>query len=37
MKLLPEQQAAVKRLFADFGYENVEFDHFSDEIDFTKC
>lgn len=37
MKLLPEQQAEVERLFSSFGYSEVEFDHFSDEIDLTKC
>lgn len=36
LKLLPEQQEHIKQLFARFGYENVEFEHFSDEIDLTQ-
>ena len=36
MKLLPEQQEHIKRIFARFGYEDVDFEHFSDEIDFTE-
>ena len=36
LKLLPEQQACIKQLFAGYGYKDVEFDHFSEEIDFTK-
>lgn len=36
LKLLPEQQAYIKQLFARYGYKDVEFDHFSEEIDFTK-
>ena len=36
MKLLPEQQEHIKQLFARFGYKDVEFEHFTDEIDFTK-
>ena len=35
LKLLPEQQAYIKQLFARYGYD-VEFDYFSEEIDFTK-
>ena len=37
LKLLPEQQEYIKQLFARFGYEDVEFEYFSDEIDFSKC
>ena len=36
MKLLPEQQEHIKQLFARFGYEDVDFEHFCDEIDFTQ-
>ena len=36
LKLLPEQQKYIKQLFARYGYKDVEFEHFSDEIDFTK-
>ena len=36
LKLLPEQQAYIKQLFNRYGYKDVEFDHFSEEIDFTK-
>ena len=36
LKLLPEQQVYIKQLFARYGYKDVEFEHFSDEIDFTK-
>lgn len=36
MKLLPEQQTYIKQLFARFGYKDVDFDHFSEEIDFTQ-
>lgn len=36
LKLLPEQQNYIKQLFARFGYEDVEFEHFSDEIDFSE-
>lgn len=36
LKLLPEQQNYIKQLFAQFGYEDVEFEHFSDEIDFSE-
>lgn len=36
LKLLPEQQEHIKRLFARFGYEDVEFEHFAEEIDFTE-
>ncbi len=35
LKLLPEQQEYIKQIFARFGYKNVEFEHFADEIDFT--
>ena len=35
LKLLPEQQEYIKQIFARFGYKDVEFEHFSDEIDFT--
>lgn len=35
LKLLPEQQEYIKRLFARFGYTDVEFQYFSEEIDFT--
>lgn len=35
-KLLPEQQEHIKQLFAQFGYDNVEFEHFDNEIDFTQ-
>ena len=37
LKLLPEQQEYIKQLFARFGYKDVEFEYFSEEIDFTKC
>lgn len=37
LRLLPEQQAYIKQMFADKGYQDVEFDHFIDEIDFSKC
>ena len=30
------QQKYIKQLFARYGYKDVEFEHFSDEIDFTK-
>ena len=36
MKLLPEQQEHIKQLFARFGYKDVDFEHFANEIDFTK-
>ena len=36
LKLLPEQQEYIKQLFDSYGYHDVEFEHFSDEIDFTK-
>ena len=36
LKLLPEQQTYIKQFFARYGYKDVEFDHFSEEIDFTK-
>ena len=36
LKLLPEQQEYIKQLFVSYGYHDVEFEHFSDEIDFTK-
>lgn len=31
-----KQQKYIKQLFARYGYKDVEFEHFSDEIDFTK-
>lgn len=36
LKLLPEQQEYIKQLFASYGYQNVDFDNFADEIDFTQ-
>ena len=36
LKLLPEQQEYIKQLFASYGYKNVDFDNFADEIDFTQ-
>ena len=36
LKLLPEQQEYIKQLFAKFGYESVDFEHFSEEIDFSE-
>jgi len=36
LKLLPEQQEFIKQLFAQFGYNDVEFEHFSEEIDFSN-
>lgn len=36
LKLLPEQQLHIKQLFANYGYQDVEFEYFSDEIDFTQ-
>ena len=36
LKLLPEQQKYIKQLFARYGYKDVEFEHFSEEIDFTN-
>ena len=36
LKLLPEQQEYIKQLFDSYGYHDVEFEHFSDEIDFTR-
>ncbi len=36
LKLLPEQQEHIKQIFARFGYEDVDFEHFVDEIDFTQ-
>ena len=36
-KLLPEQQEAIKALFAKHGYtENVSFDHYCDVLDFSE-
>lgn len=35
-KLLPEQQEHIKQLFARFGYKDVDFDYFAEEIDFTS-
>ena len=37
LKLLPEQQEYIKQLFVRFGYKDVDFEHFTDEIDFSKC
>lgn len=34
LKLNPNQQAHIKKLFAEYGYENVDFDNYSTEIDF---
>lgn len=34
-RLTPEQQASVKRLFSQFGYNDADFDFFREEIDFT--
>ena len=36
MKLVPEQQEYIKQLFARFGYKDVDFEHFAEEIDFTN-
>ena len=36
LKLLTEQQEYIKQLFAKFGYESVDFEHFSEEIDFSE-
>ena len=36
LKLLPEQQEYIKQLFDSYGYHDVEFEYFSDEIDFTR-
>ena len=36
LKLLPEQQEYIKQLFAQFGYQDVDFDYFAEEIDLTK-
>lgn len=36
LKLVPEQQEYIKQLFARFGYKNVDFEHFAEEIDFTN-
>ncbi len=36
LKLLPEQQEYIKNLFARFGYKDVEFEHFAEEIDFSE-
>jgi len=35
LKLKPEQQEYIKQLFRSYGYANVEFDHYDDEI--TIC
>ena len=32
-RLTPEQQAEVRQLFARFGYGNVDFEHYRDEIE----
>lgn len=34
LKLTPAQQAEIRRLFADYGYDGVEFEHYSDGIAF---
>lgn len=36
LKLVPEQQEYIKQLFARFGYKDVDFEHFAEEIDFTN-
>ena len=36
LKLLPEQQEEIKRLFARFGYGDADFDHFSIELDLSE-
>ena len=35
-KLLPEQQDEIKRLFAEYGYADADFDHFSYGIDLSR-
>lgn len=35
-KLVPEQQEHIKQLFARFGYKDVDFEYFAEEIDFTS-
>lgn len=35
-RLNPEQQAWIKSLFRHYGYDGAEFDHYRDEIDFTR-
>lgn len=37
LKLVPEQQRCIKLIFADMGYTDVEFDNFTEELDFTRC
>lgn len=37
LKLLPEQQEHIKQLFAKSGYEGVDFEYFSKEIDFSEA
>ena len=37
LKLVPEQQRCIKIIFADMGYTDVEFDNFTEELDFTNC
>ena len=32
-RLAPEQQSLIRRLFAEYGYENIEFDHYQAEIE----
>lgn len=32
-RLKPEQQAQIRRLFASFGYDGIEFEHYQTEID----
>ena len=36
LKLVPEQQEYIKRIFADMGYADVEFDNFAYELDFSE-
>ncbi len=34
-RLMPKQQEWIRKLFASYGYKNVEFDNSRDEIDFN--
>ena len=36
LRLLPEQQEYIKGIFARYGYDGVDFEHFSLEVDMTK-
>ncbi len=36
LRLLPEQQEHIKALFARYGYDGVDFEHFSLEVDLTQ-